>query len=285
MSIKIGRFFGINLFIHWSFWLLPLWVAFMHASDPDAGPVALHLALLGALFGCVVLHEYGHALTARFFGIATRDVTLYPIGGVARLERMSERPAEEFCIAIAGPLVNLAIAAVLGTGLLAANLVRPDLLNGLVGEFWLMLVGMNVLLFLFNLLPAFPMDGGRVLRALLTAPLGRLGATRVSVYISIGMAVLFCVAGVQFLHNPSLVFIGVFVILTGLQELAALERLQQHSQEHGEDASPHVETPAWSMPSSSGVTVYVWDGRKHAWIAQGVVPAHPFHGANGRPVS
>ena len=106
MSLKIGRFFGINLFIHWSFWLLPLWVIFTHIREPDAGSVALHLALLGALFGCVVLHEYGHALTARLFGIATRDVTLYPIGGVARLERISERPAEEFCIAIAGPLVG-----------------------------------------------------------------------------------------------------------------------------------------------------------------------------------
>jgi Zn-dependent protease len=284
MSIKIGRLFGINLFIHWSFWLLPLWVVFTHVSDPDAGPVALHLALLGALFGCVVLHEYGHALTARFFGIATRDVTLYPIGGVARLERMSERPAEEFCIAVAGPLVNLALAAVFGGGLLAADLVRPDLLTGLLGEFWLMLVGMNVVLFLFNLLPAFPMDGGRILRALLTAPLGRLRATRVSVFISIGMAVLFCVAGVQFLHNPLLVFVGLFVILMGVQELAALERQQQRS-EHSEDASPHAEAPAWSVPPVAGVTVYVWDGRKHAWIAQGVVPAHPFHGANGRPVS
>src|SRR6202035_39337 len=113
MSIKIGRFFGINLFIHWTFWLLPLWVVYTHAAEPNSGPLAFLLALLGALFGCVVLHEYGHALAARFFGIATRDVTLYPIGGVARLERMSEKPWEEFWIAVAGPAVNVVIAGLL----------------------------------------------------------------------------------------------------------------------------------------------------------------------------
>jgi len=285
MSLKIGRILGINLFIHWSFWLLPLWVIFTHAREPDAGPVALHLALLGALFACVVLHEYGHAMTARLFGIATRDVTLYPIGGVARLERMSERPAEEFCIAIAGPLVNLVIAMVLGGGLLVTALVQPALFSGVLGEFLLMLVGMNVVLFLFNLLPAFPMDGGRVLRALLTTPLGRLQATRVSVYLSLGMAVLFSVAGVAFLHNPWLVFVALFLILTSFQELAALESRQRRDAEPIEDDAPAPQMPGWSAPPSAGVTVYVWDGRKHEWIAQGVVPMHPFHGQRGRPVS
>src|SRR5258708_36641913 len=110
MSLKLGRFFGTNLLIHWTFWLLPLWIVVTHVQDPAAAPLALRLALLGALFSFVVLHEYGHALTARLFGIGTRDITLYPIGGVARLVRMSERPWGEFWIAIAGPLGNVDLA-------------------------------------------------------------------------------------------------------------------------------------------------------------------------------
>src|ERR1051325_4304116 len=151
MSLKLGRLFGINLFIHWSFWLLPLWVLFTADRGAGAEPLVFRLALLAALFGCVVLHEYGHALTARRFGIATRDVTLYPIGGVARLERMSEKPLEEFAIAIAGPLVNLAIAALLLIGTAAAGVLAPGLLAGVPVEVVWILVVLNLLLFGFNL--------------------------------------------------------------------------------------------------------------------------------------
>lgn len=280
MSLKIGRFFGINLYIHGSFWLLPLWVAFSHARDPEAGAIGMHLGLLAALFGCVVLHEYGHALAARVFGIATRDVSLYPIGGVARLERMSDRPVEEFCIAIAGPLVNLAIAAVLAAGLGAVAVAQPALLQGVTAEFLTLLLLMNVVLFVFNLLPAFPMDGGRVLRAILTAPLGRIPATRVAVYVSAGMAVLFGIGGLFLLHNPWLVFVGLFLIWAGQQELFTLERRQRQEQAAPEPITPEIlpEEPAvaaWAGVPHSSVTVYLWDPRKHAWVVQGVIPGYP----------
>src|SRR6266446_5240096 len=112
-SWKLGTAFGIGIYVHWTFLLLPLYLVFS-GGGPGHGPaVAYILALIAAVFGCVVLHELGHALTARRFGIGTRDITLYPIGGVARLERMSERPWEEFWIAVAGPAVNVGIAAVL----------------------------------------------------------------------------------------------------------------------------------------------------------------------------
>src|ERR1043166_9164655 len=131
MSLKIGRFFGINLYLHWTFWLLPLWIIL----TPSRGlPLPLELGVLAFMFGCVVLHEYGHALTARRFGIATRDVTLYPIGGVARLERMSENPLEEFCIALAGPLVNVGTAVALALGLVAATAAVPGILATPAGE-------------------------------------------------------------------------------------------------------------------------------------------------------
>jgi Zn-dependent protease len=276
MTIKIGRLFGIKLFIHWTFWLLPLWVIYNHALEPGADSLGLHLALLGALFGCVVLHEYGHALAARYFGIATRDVTLYPIGGVARLERMSERPWEEFCIAIAGPLVNAAIALVLGAGMLAFALVDLELLRGPLNEFLVPLLLMNAVLFGFNLLPAFPMDGGRILRALLSIPMGRLQATRVAVFVSFCMAVLFGIAGVLFLHNPWLLFVALFLIWTGQQELASLQMRERSRQADDEDAVIVTRDwrPSWPGTPREPVTIYVWDGRKQEWVAQGIVPSH-----------
>src|SRR5437870_5818096 len=109
-SWKIGKAFGIDLYIHWTFWLLPAWVALQSVGSTGLS-LALSLSVLAAAFGCVVLHELGHALTARRFGIGTRDITLYPIGGVAMLENMPEKPLQEFCIAVAGPLVNVVIAA------------------------------------------------------------------------------------------------------------------------------------------------------------------------------
>lgn len=173
-SWKIGSAFGIPIYIHTTFLLVPL-LAIWTSNVSGLVPVLAVIGLILALFACVVLHEFGHALTARYFGIETRDVTLYPIGGVARLERMSEKPWEELLIAIAGPAVNVVIALLLApvafyaiwTGAFHGDLHQLSLDDGLwpvAAELIVGLFSLNVGLVLFNLLPAFPMDGGRVLR-------------------------------------------------------------------------------------------------------------------------
>ena len=273
-ALPVGRLFGIGVFIHWTFWLLPLWVALRSLAVPEDGSLAMHLALLAAMFGCVVLHEYGHALTARRFGIGTHDITLYPIGGVARLERMSERPWEEFCISVAGPLVNVVIAAVLGAGLLAAWLFVPALLPSVVIKFVVLLTGLNVMLVLFNLVPAFPMDGGRVLRAILAAHVGYLRATRIAT--TVGTAIALTVGPVAALAatSPSLLLISVFVVWAGAMELSALEaRERQRLEDEIPVVIPVDELPrGWSVPPST-VTIYVWDGGRSQWVRQGAAPA------------
>ena len=172
-SWRIGRAFGIGIYIHWTFLFLLGFIAYQ-GWGVDEGPGPLHTAvLLILLFTCVVLHELGHALIARRFGVGTRDITLYPIGGVARLERMPENPWEELCIAVAGPAVNLVIAALIAIPVFLLRGIQPG--DGLVQggrESYLMdLLRVNVTLIVFNLLPAFPMDGGRVLRRCSSRPL------------------------------------------------------------------------------------------------------------------
>src|SRR5437867_4404357 len=120
-SWKLGTAFGIGIYLHWSFFLLLAFVFFSHLGGGHLESAVYEIMLFSAVFGCVVLHELGHALMARYYGIATRDITLYPIGGVARLERLSERPIEEFWIALAGPAVNVAIAAGLAVLLFLAG--------------------------------------------------------------------------------------------------------------------------------------------------------------------
>jgi Zn-dependent protease len=223
-SFKIGSAFGIGIFIHWTFFLLPAWVVLTNL-EASAEQLGLHLAVLLAAFGCVVLHELGHALTARQFGIPTRDITLYPIGGVARLERMPEKPMEEILIALAGPAVNVVIAGVLLGILVIPFSIDPRILmDTFGGQFLLMLLLVNVGLVVFNLLPAFPMDGGRVFRAILAWPLGQLRATQIAVGLGVVMALAIGV-GLQFLMpspSPWLIAIAFFVFLAGQQELEAV---------------------------------------------------------------
>src|SRR5262249_10005623 len=138
-SLRIGTAFGIGIYLHWTFFLLPLWVI-LNTWDQPGADLVLNLAVLAAGFGCVVLHELGRALTAPQFGIGTRDISLYPIGGVARLERMTDKPGEELLIAVAGPAVNVVIVVLLGLVLCAAHLVDPGLLAGsFAGKFLLFL--------------------------------------------------------------------------------------------------------------------------------------------------
>jgi Zn-dependent protease len=168
-SLRIGTAFGIGLYLHWTFLVIPLIAVASGASGPGSGlpQVALSIAFVFGLFGCVILHELGHALMARSFGIGTRDITLFPIGGVARLERMSDHPGEEIAIAIAGPLVNVVIAVGLWFGLELAGLSPVQMSAHLVGsplvhQLLVQVLFANIMLVIFNMIPAFPMDGGRV---------------------------------------------------------------------------------------------------------------------------
>ena len=179
MSWKIGRVAGIDLFLHPTF-LLILWYSLFSG---------LSLVFLLGLFGCVVLHELGHALMARRFGIQTLDITLYPIGGVARLERMPRAPGAELLIALAGPAVNFAIVA--GLMLLGFLGLGTSDSTAFLGDFLDSLMVVNLVLGVFNLIPAFPMDGGRVLRPLLSGWLGRARATTIAATIGRGLALAF----------------------------------------------------------------------------------------------
>jgi Zn-dependent protease/CBS domain-containing protein len=197
------------LFLGWIFF------ATYAAEGPEAAWASLIFLVL--LFACVLAHEFGHIFTARGFGIATPDVTLLPIGGVARLERIPEEPRQEFLIAIAGPLVNVAIAFGLmlfaGAHLNAGNLTVMESTNvSLVDR----LAAVNLFLVLFNMIPAFPMDGGRVLRALLATRMGYVRATEIAAMI--GQGVAFALGFIGLFYNPMLIFIAIFVYLAAAGE-------------------------------------------------------------------
>jgi Zn-dependent protease len=215
---KLGRFADIDVYIHATFLLILGWVGYSHwLMHRDWVEVFKGLGFILALFGCVVLHEYGHALTARKYGIKTRDITLYPIGGVARLERMPDKPIEELWVALMGPAVNVVIAALLFAVLyLTDNLVPLTDLTVASGSFLERVMTVNISLVLFNLIPAFPMDGGRVLRALLAMRMDYVRATQIAANIGQGMAFLFGFIGL--FSNPFLLFIAFFVYIGASQE-------------------------------------------------------------------
>ena len=215
---RLGRFAGIDVFIHATFLLILAWVGYNYwVQYENWVEVLLGLLFVLVLFGCVILHEYGHALTARRYGIRTRDITLYPIGGMARLERMPDRPIEELWVALAGPAVNLVIAAILMTYLFLAHGIDSLAIGNMAqGSFVERLMLVNLYLVAFNLVPAFPMDGGRVLRALLALRLEYFRATQIAANIGQGMAFLFGFVGM--ITNPFLVFIAMFVWMGSAQE-------------------------------------------------------------------
>jgi Zn-dependent protease/predicted transcriptional regulator len=222
-SWKIGEFAGIGVYIHATFWLLILFILYIHWHEGHNLMTTLAgVIFVLAIFVCVVLHEFGHALTARKFGIQTRDITLLPIGGLARLERMPEDPKQELWVASAGPAVNVVIAAVL-YGVLVAVGAHPDLenLRWVGGSFLNKLMVVNVWLVAFNLLPAFPMDGGRVLRALLATRMEYTRATQAAARVGQMMAFFFGFVGL--FTNPFLVFIALFVWMGAEQEAAMVQ--------------------------------------------------------------
>lgn len=226
-STAIATIAGIPIRVHWTFAALLLWIfasGAMHGGTIASGAVSA--AFTVGVFGCVVLHELGHALAARRYGVHTRDITLLPIGGVATLERIPENPLQEFVIAVAGPLVNVVIAASLFTGLIWREgmeaLLAVEKPGFHIDHFLAALAAVNVWLVFFNMIPAFPMDGGRVLRAILAAGLGRARATRVAATVGQGLAVVMAVVGV--FVSPMLILVALFVWMSAGAEAREAER-------------------------------------------------------------
>lgn len=289
-SWRLGKLFAIPIYVHWSFlvWL------FVLLTPGSLLTRIFMLALLLSIFGCVLLHEMGHALMARYFGIGTTDITLYPIGGVARLNRMSENPREELAIAVAGPAVNVVIMALLTPLVVLAflsgvvrDVTQPgtlsllDLCVQFVGGLWFA----NGVLVLFNMLPAFPMDGGRVLRALLSMALGQLRATEIAVRVGLVMVVPLVIVAFWF-GNYMLLFVAPLIAVLGQQELFMVRRRAQdglpqtlyqpplESFDNDPAASSGAFEPSY-RPTQPGFTGYIWDQRYQVWVR--------WH--NGQPVA
>lgn len=222
-SWKMGEVAGIGIYVHATFFILIAWIGFASWNQGETlEAVAVGVAFILALFGCVVLYELGHALAARRYDIQTRDITLLPIGGLARLERMPEEPRQELVVALAGPAVNLAIALALGLALRVSGAWDADAqMSAMGGPFLQRLVVVNVWIMAFNLLPAFPMDGGRALRALLATRMDYMAATQIAANIGQAMAFAFGLLGL--LGNPFLIFIALFVWIGAAAEASMVQ--------------------------------------------------------------
>ncbi len=220
-SFKLGNIAGIGIFIHWSFTLLIAYIVYSnYRAGHSAEQITWAIIFVLSIFVTVFFHELGHALAAKKYNIKTKDITILPIGGVARLERIPEKPKEELVVALAGPLVNVAIAAVTGFFITVPDLKELTIqLSGGVNQsnFFLNFFIVNIWLAIFNLIPAFPMDGGRVLRAILAMKFERHLATKIAARIGQLLAVAFIFIG--FNGNPFLIFIGLFIILGAQAEV------------------------------------------------------------------
>ncbi|MGH7942241.1 MAG: site-2 protease family protein [Limisphaerales bacterium] len=225
-SFRLMTVAGIGLYIHVTFFILLLWIGALYYLPRHSVPDAFEgLVFVIAVFVIIVLHELGHALTARRYGIRTRDITLLPIGGVARLERIPEDPRQELAVALAGPAVNVALAIILFVVLVVLGQpIRAFDLNDisiLSANFLRRLLLVNVVLALFNLLPAFPMDGGRVLRAFLAMKMDYVRATHIAANVGQAMALVFVIIGL--FKFPILLFVALFVWMGAAAESSMVQ--------------------------------------------------------------
>ncbi len=214
-SLNLGKPLGIKVFIHWTFSLLIAWIVFITMRQGlETAQILMHILFILTLFVCVVLHEFGHSLVALKFGGEVHSIILLPIGGMANITKMPEKPKEEFLVSLAGPLVNIVIAAVLG---LYLYYLQPGSFDEMEfsyitsKNFPAMLLAANLFIVAFNLIPAFPMDGGRLFRSALSIWMSRMEATRIAKNIGQIFAIIFIIAGLYI--NPFLIIIGFFVLL------------------------------------------------------------------------
>lgn len=220
-SWKIARIAGIDVFVHATFFILIAWIGLRYWQlDGNLLAVATGISFILVLFGCVVAHEYGHAMMARRYGIRTKHITLLPIGGIAMLESMPKDPKQEIAVALAGPAVNVAIAVVLWLWLSISTTLTPFAQLGVTGGSFLeRILAINIILAVFNMLPAFPMDGGRVLRATLALRMDRNQATQTAARVGQGLALIMGLIGL--LYNPFLLLIAFFVWIGASAEAGA----------------------------------------------------------------
>ncbi|MEL7496964.1 MAG: site-2 protease family protein [Planctomycetota bacterium] len=235
MRLRLGRILKIDIFMHWTFVLVPivLFYNWRFQMGLDWLTILAMSGLVAVAFICVLMHEYGHALAARHLGIRTRDIIITPIGGLARLERMPRNPFHELYVTIAGPMVNLVLALLvfLLIASLGVNWMPPE--EAPIKEQWLPIVmWLNLALFVFNLVPAFPMDGGRILRSMLAFVFPYETATRIAVLVGRLMALVFVVLGTYW-QQYSLVFIGCFVFFAASYELRQFRKVTRQEQAVG----------------------------------------------------
>lgn len=226
-SISLGKIFGIPISIHWTFWILIIWILISGTLADDSAITQLwNVIFIFCVFMCVGFHELGHALMAKRYSIKTHSITFFPIGGVANISKIPKNPIQELMITIAGPTVNLVLAFIITivlvtTGKLSTNIQNLEQIETISADnFLFILLSANIVLFIFNLIPAFPMDGGRILRALLAMKLPYQEATRYAVKLGQLFAILFVFAGL--FSNPFLIIIAIFIFISAQTEVSRL---------------------------------------------------------------